>query len=68
MTVGLALIPIIMLIISLVIALNFLGAGPHIPLVFSTAIACLVALKAGTNGTILKNLCSKPCPTACRLW
>lgn len=47
MTVGLALIPIITLIISLVIALNFLGAGPHIPLVFSTAIACLVALKAG---------------------
>ena len=47
MTVGLALIPIITLIISLVIALNFLGAGPHIPLIFSTAIACLVALKAG---------------------
>lgn len=47
MTVGLALIPIITLIISLVIALNFLGAGPHIPLVFSTAIACLVTLKAG---------------------
>ena len=47
MTVGLALIPIITLIISLVIALNFLGAGPHIPLVFSTAVACLVAIKAG---------------------
>lgn len=47
MTVGLALVPIIVLIISLVIALNFLGTGPHIPLVFSTAVACLIALKAG---------------------
>lgn len=47
MTIGLALIPIVTLVISLIITLNFLGAGPHIPLVFSTAVACLVALKAG---------------------
>lgn len=47
MNISLALIPIITLIASLIIALNFLDSGPHIPIVFSTAIACLTAIKAG---------------------
>lgn len=47
MTIGLALIPIVTLIISLIISLNYLDSGPHIPIVFSTSIACLVAMKAG---------------------
>ena len=49
MTVGLALIPIITLIISLVIALNFLGAGPHITRVNTTAIACHEDIKAANK-------------------
>lgn len=47
MNMGLALIPVFTLIISLIISLRFLGAGPHIPIVFSTSIAVIVAMKAG---------------------
>lgn len=48
MNLTLALIPILTLIISLIVSIKFLdGVGPHIPIVFSTAVAALVAINAG---------------------
>ncbi len=47
MTMALALIPIFTLIFCLLISLRFLETGPHIPIVFSTAIAVIVSMKAG---------------------
>ncbi len=43
----LALIPLVTLVGCLYISLRILDAGPHIPIVFSTAVAALVAVKAG---------------------
>ncbi len=47
MKLSLALIPLLTLIACLIVSLRFLDAGPHIPIVFSTAVAAAVAIKAG---------------------
>lgn len=47
MSLPLALFTMAVLVISLVISLVVLGSGPHIPIVFATAVAALIAIKAG---------------------
>lgn len=47
MSLPLALFTMAVLVFSLVVSLIYLGSGPHIPIVFATAVASLVALKAG---------------------
>ncbi|MBS4536390.1 Na+/H+ antiporter NhaC [Clostridium sp. D2Q-14] len=46
-TFGLALIPIVFLILSLFVAIQIYGADPHIPLVLSTVVAAAISIKAG---------------------
>ncbi len=47
MNIPLALIPMLTLIITIVISLRYLDTGSHMPIVISTAVAALVAIKAG---------------------
>ncbi|MDR1193359.1 MAG: Na+/H+ antiporter NhaC [Peptococcaceae bacterium] len=43
----LALIPLVTLVGCLFVSLNILDAGPHIPIVFSTAVAAIIAICSG---------------------
>ncbi|SHI32630.1 Na+:H+ antiporter, NhaC family [Dethiosulfatibacter aminovorans DSM 17477] len=47
MNIAFALIPVLTLIASLIVCLRYLGTGPHIPIVFSAAVAAAVAIAAG---------------------
>ena len=49
MTFGMALIPLVVMIVTMMIAVIYLEQGPHIPLIIGTITAALVAWKAGYN-------------------
>lgn len=49
MTFGMALIPLVVMIVTMMIAVIYLDQGPHIPLIIGTITAALVAWKAGYN-------------------
>ena len=59
MTIGMALLPLTIMIIAMIFTVVKLEQGPHIPLIIGTVVAALVAWKAGFNWSEIEEMLYK---------